>query len=141
MSRWSESNETLNRIKAILPYRGRVLKLRDIVQENALCEAFGFDPWCINEGTGDANEKIYVDEKLEIELAHYNNSKDVKWKFCFNVPEDTDLVLKFESFGDTFTHSVGVYRDGEFYTSDNLSVIAYRPPILYCELMRNRADF
>lgn len=135
MSRWLEVNENLDNIRELLPYRGLVLSLREIVRADELCTVLGIDSWCINEGTGDGNEKISIDDRLERELAQYNLSRDVKWKFAFDVPQDTDLVLKFESLGDSYSHSIGVYRKGEFFTGDNLTILAYNRPLLYCELM------
>lgn len=42
----------------------------DIIYSDELCEAYGIDPWCVNEGQADGSEQLYTIPRIE-ELREY----------------------------------------------------------------------
>ena len=85
----------LQRLQTLLKHKNTIIKLKDIVCDDKLCTAFGYNEWCVNEGA-DGNTEINVNSEIRELTNIINLDNDTKYKSILDEPEeDVPLLLVY----------------------------------------------
>ena len=82
----------LQRLQTLLKRKNTIMKLKDIVCDDTLCNALGINEWCVNEGD-DGNAEINVNSEIKSLVTFLNADNDIKYKSILDEPEENVPLL------------------------------------------------